>query len=197
MRETYKKTILARRAKRLGTPAPAGPPITAVLKLVLSVTFLRPINMLYTEPIVLAWSLYIGFSFAVVYSFFAAFPYVYTNVYGFTIQYNGLAFLSIAVGSIIGSVHVIVVDRYQYRRAFAAWKVQGAIGKCAPEHRLCAAMAGSIAVPVGLFWFAWTAREGTHWMVSMVAAVFVAWGNLCIFVRDSNNLLMRIAVHWY
>jgi hypothetical protein len=184
MRETYKKTIMTKRSKKLGTiPPPAGPSGLAALKFLLNITFLRPLHMLGTEPIVIAWSLYIGFSFAVVYSFFAAFPYVYSSVYGFDVTENGLTFLSIAVGSLIGSVHVILVDRLQWRKKFVAWKKQGNTEKCPPEYRLYGAMVGSFVLPIGLFWFAWTARPGTHWIVSVVAGIFTAWGNMCIFVR--------------
>ena len=189
MQETYKKTILAKRAKRLGTGAPPGPAGLVLLKFIFNVTFIRPLHMLYSEPIVIAWSLYIGFSFAVVYSFFAAFPYVYTSVYGFNTKENGLTFLGIAVGSIIGSLHVILVDRLQYRKYFAAWKSKGAIGKCPPEHRLYAAMAGSLGLPIGLFMFAWTAKSETHWIVSIIASVFTAWGNMCIFVSGLPKYL--------
>lgn len=74
MDETYKKTILARAAKKTGEKAPPGTSGFAALKFVFHVTFHRPLHMLFREPIVMAWSIYIGFSFAVLYSFFAAFP---------------------------------------------------------------------------------------------------------------------------
>ena len=186
MNETYKKTILQRHAKKLGLETPSGPAGLAALKFILNVTFFRPLHMLYTEPIVIAWSLYIGFSFGILYSFFAAFPYVYARVYGFDIQQIGLTFLSIAVGSILGSVTVILLDRLVYRRRYAVWRSQGAIGTLPPEHRLYAAMVGSISLPCGLFWFAWTARQDVHWISSVIAAVLIAWGNLCIFVSTQE-----------
>jgi hypothetical protein len=84
----------------------------------------------------------------VVYSFFAAFLYVYSSVYGFDVQENGLTFLSIAAGSLIGSLHMILVDRLQW------WKKQGNTEKCPPEYRLYDGMVGSFGLPLGLFWFA-------------------------------------------
>lgn len=187
MKETYKKTILQSHAKKLGLETPAGPSGLPALKFLLHVTFFRPIHMLYTEPIVIAWSLYIGFSFAVLYSFFAAFPYVYATVYGFDLQQIGLTFISIAVGSILGSLAVILADRLIYQRRLVIKKSQGSLGARLPEHRLYAAMMGSFGLPVGLFWFAWTAKADTHWISSVIAAVFIAWGNLCIFVRESSG----------
>lgn len=190
MQETYKKTILLKRAKQMGSATPPGPAGIAALKFLLNVTLFRPLHMLYSEPIVIVWSLYIGFSFAVVYSFFAAFPFVYSTVYGFDVEENGLTFLSIAVGSVAGSVHVILVDRIQWRKRFVGWKARGTTEKCPPEYRLYAAMIGGFGLPIGLFWFAWTARRDTHWIVSVVAGVFTAWSNMCIFVCDKS--LLRI-----
>jgi hypothetical protein len=188
MKETYKKTILQRNAKKLGIQTPAGPSGVALLKFLFNVTFFRPIHMLYTEPIVIAWSLYIGFSFAVLYSFFAAFPYVYATAYGFDIQQIGMTFLSLAIGSILGSVTVILVDRLVYQRYHRAWIAGGADGKVPPERRLYAAMIGGFGLPIGLFWFAWTAKPDVHWISSVIAAVFIAWGNICVFVSGHLRL---------
>lgn len=187
MKETYKKTILQSHAKKFGLETPAGPSGLPALKFMFHVTFFRPIHMLYTEPIVIAWSLYIGFSFAVLYSFFAAFPYVYATVYEFDLQQIGLTFISIAVGSILGSLTVILADRLIYQRRLVIKKSQGLFGAILPEHRLYAAMMGRFGLPIGLFWFAWTAKADTHWISSVMAAVFIAWGNLCIFVRESSD----------
>lgn len=43
-------------------------------------------------------------------------------------------------------------------------------------------MIGSLGLPIGLFWFAWTAKREVHWISPVLAAVPFAWGNLCIFV---------------
>lgn len=45
-------------------------------------------------------------------------------------------------------------------------------------------MFGSIGIPLGLFWFGWTADKGVHWAVPVVAAIPFAWGNLLLFVCE-------------
>ncbi|EKG14382.1 Major facilitator superfamily, partial [Macrophomina phaseolina MS6] len=82
--ETYKKAILKKRAKNrgLGPPKTAGPQGAAAIKFLLTVTLLRPVHMLFTEPIVTCISLYVAFAFAVLFAFFAAFPIVFGGVYG-------------------------------------------------------------------------------------------------------------------
>lgn len=54
----------------------------------------------------------------------------------------------------------------------------------APEYPLYAAMLGSFGLPVGLFWFAWSARGGVHWIVPVIGAVPFAWGNLSVFIGE-------------
>jgi hypothetical protein len=186
MKETYKKKILERHAKQNGIQVPSGPSGLAALKFMFYITFFRPLHMLYTEPIVVAWSLYIGFNFAVLYSTFAAFPFVYAHVYGFDIQHIGLTFISLAIGSTLGALTIILVDKLLYRKFSTLNNSQQNSNKTLPEHRLYAAMIGTFGMPIGLFWFAWTAREDVHWISSVVAAVFIAWGNLCVFVSEDE-----------
>ncbi|KAI9846206.1 MAG: hypothetical protein M1838_001367 [Thelocarpon superellum] len=181
--ETYQKTILQRRAKRLGIPPPpAGLSGVAAIGFLFRVTLARPVHMLVTEPIVGFFSLYVAFNFAVLFSFFAAFPYVFQSVYHFNIGETGLTFLALGLGSTVAAGVVILLDRTFYRKQHHAAKRDGRGGVVAPEHRLYAAMLGSFMLPVGLFWFAWTARPEVHWISPVLAAIPFAFGNLLIFV---------------
>lgn len=71
-------------------------------------------HMLYSEPIVIFWSLYIVFNFEVLYSLFVAFPFVYATVYGLSIQQTSPIFISIAIGSILGSLTITLLNRTVY-----------------------------------------------------------------------------------
>jgi len=59
----------------------------------------------------------------------------------------------------------------------------------APEKRLYAAMLGSVGLPMGLFWFAWTARKDVHWISPILATIPFAWGNLCVFTSVALYLV--------
>ena len=184
MKETYKKIILQRRAKRLGLPPPSkkGPTGFAALKFLFTVTLIRPVHMLLTEPIVASFSLYIAFNFSVLFGFFDAFPIVFQGVYGFDRGRAGLAWLSVLVGCLLAVITVVVVDRLTFRKHYEGSLRVGTGGVVAPEHRLYAAMLGSLGLPIGLFWFGWSARQDVHWISPVLAAVPFAWGNLCVFV---------------
>lgn len=128
------------------------------------------------------FSLYTAFAFGVLFLFFAAFPLVFqTPPYNFTPSQSGLTFLGIGIGVPLGGITGVVVDQLMYQKHSRQALSEGKLG-AAPEHRLYSAMMGSFGIPVGLFWFAWTADKGYPWAIVVASAVPFAWGNLCLFV---------------
>ena len=78
--------------------------------------------------------------------FLGAFPIVYQQERGWNEGIGGLAFLGLAVGMLIGLVYTIL-DNKRYTK----------LGNAAtPEDRLPPGMLGAVALPVGMFAFAWT-----------------------------------------
>lgn len=149
MTETYKKIILKKRAERQGVYLPPGPPPRAMLKVLVMVTLTRPIRMLFIEPIVFWYSLYISFNFAVLFAFFAAFPIVFGEVYHFNIGESGLPFLAIGFGCCLAAITAIIIDRVKYQKEQRKATAEGR-NAVAPEHRLYAAMIGSFGLPIGV-----------------------------------------------
>lgn len=137
--------------------------------------------MLFTEPIVIAFAIYVSFNFAVLYGFFAAFPAVFEGIYGFNTGESGLVFIAIAVGNVIGYGIFVLVDRLAYRPLLLAAKARGDAGPISPETRLYSALIGAILLPISLFWFAWTARPSIHWICPVIASVPFAIGNALVF----------------
>ena len=150
MQETYKKVILTRRGKKLGIPGPPKPPVKglAYMKLLLTITLIRPVHMLVREPIVLFFSLYNSFTFSVLFAFFAAYPYTFETVYGFNTWQYGLAFLGILLGVLLAVATGIMTDRLIYYRKYKMALEQGKT-VLPPEQRLYAAMMGSFGIPIG------------------------------------------------
>ncbi|KKA21423.1 hypothetical protein T310_4544 [Rasamsonia emersonii CBS 393.64] len=182
MRETYKKVLLQRRAKKRGHDTRSHHRIhpVAAIRAWMRDAMLRPLAMLVSEPIVLFFSLYIGFDFAVLYAFFASLQLVFKETYGFDSHETGLVFLSLAVGASLATVTSLLMDGLIYQKKRRQLENQG-LKKVPPEYRLYPAMIGSVGVAGGLFWFAWTARPDIHWASAVVALVPFNWGNLCIF----------------
>ena len=74
---------------------------------------LRPLEITILDPAVLFTNLYSSYSYGVYYSFFEAFPLVYTDMYGFSLGLTGTAFLSIVIACLIGSI-VYCIYLYWY-----------------------------------------------------------------------------------
>ena len=127
-------------------------------------------------------SLYTGFAFAVLFLFFAAFPYVFSRPpYSFTPSQSGLTFIPISIGVFVGGMTTIVVDRMVYMKKHQQATMKGN-PNADPEHRLYSAMLGSWGMVIGLFWFGWCADKGVHWAPTVVGVIPFAWGNICVFV---------------
>ncbi|KAJ5153691.1 Major facilitator superfamily [Penicillium coprophilum] len=184
-KETFHPIIKRRRAKELGLELPPSSPLSSKLRLFLTISLFRPISMLLTEPIVGFICLYIACEFATLFSFFAAFPLIFQGIYHFNIEESGLVFLTIVVGCLLGTVTVILCNFFLYLPKAS----KHPDGHVPPEYRLYPALIGSVGLPIGLFWFAWTSRADISWASPVVAIIVFAWGNLCVFVSTTQYLV--------
>ncbi|KAI1073204.1 hypothetical protein LB507_010871 [Fusarium sp. FIESC RH6] len=188
--ETYAPYILRKRAQRLSKVTGKTyisaldadkPPSSAAHQLGTALT--RPWVLLLKEPIVLITSIYISIIYGTMYMCFAAFPIVFQNGRGWSQGIGGLAFAGTVVGVILAILSFVFEDK-RYARA--------AVRKGAPlepEDRLPPAMVGSIFIPIGLFWFAWTIFQSIHWSVPIIGTVFFAWGLVLVFMALLNYLI--------
>ncbi|EXF73869.1 major facilitator superfamily transporter [Colletotrichum fioriniae PJ7] len=143
----------------------------------------RPWILLFREPIVLLLSLYMAIIYGTLYMLFAAFPIVYQQERGWSQGIGGLAFLGIMVGMVFAIIYTLP-ENGRYKR------VQERNGGFAPpETRLPSAMVGGVAIPIGLFWFAWTNNADIHWMVSIAAGVPFGFGMVLLFLSVMNYLI--------
>ena len=180
--ESFHPVLKRRLAKKRGEKDPTSAPKPTrgeKLRTFAVVGLIRPVRMLLLEPISSFTCLYVAAEFGTLFSFFAGVPYTFGRVYGFSLEQSGLVFLAIVVGCLLGLVAIMLCDVFLYRGR-AAHKFPK--NRIPPEYRLYPAMIGSVGLPLGLFWFAWTAREGVSWASPAVAIVPFAFGNFCVFV---------------
>jgi hypothetical protein len=114
---------------------------------------------------------------------FAAFPIVFQTKRGWDQGIGGLAFTGIVIGVILSIASFVLEDK-RYARA-----TRKRDGPMEPEDRLPPAMVGSILIPLGLFWFAWTTFPSVHWIVPIIGTVFFAWGLVLVFMALLNYLV--------
>ncbi|KAI9739862.1 MAG: MFS siderochrome iron transporter 1 [Claussenomyces sp. TS43310] len=194
--ETYSPVILRRRAAKMSKmtgkcyvsklQVEQGPKtVTHELK----TAIIRPWILLFMEPIVLVLSVFQAIVYGTLYLTFAAFPIVYQEDRGWSLGIGGLAFLGIAVG-IICAVIYSLWDNARYVRVLDSVK-----GRASPEARLPPGMVGSVALPISLFWFAWTNSPSIHWSVSIIATAPFGFGMTLIFLSIVNYLIDAYVIY--
>ncbi|KAL2755437.1 hypothetical protein ACRALDRAFT_1064442 [Sodiomyces alcalophilus JCM 7366] len=143
----------------------------------------RPWVLLFKEPIVFLLSLYMAIIYGTLYMLFAAFPIVYQQNRGWNQGIGGLAFLGIMVGMMF-AVGLTIPGNKRFAKMAEKYG-----GFAPPETRLPPAIIGSVALPIGLFWFAWTNSPSVHWMASIAAGVPFGFGMVLVFLSLMNYLV--------
>lgn len=104
------------------------------------------------------------------YSFFEAFPIVYSEIYNFNLGLTATSFLCILVSCIMG-----VTTYVCYLWFFLEPDVKKN-GLRTQEFRLRPALYAVFLPTIGLFLFGWTSREDIHWIVSIIGITIYAFG---------------------
>lgn len=181
--ETSSGNILLRRARRLRALT-SNPLLQAqseidqgskTLNAIIVESLWRPIVICMRDPAVLFTNLYTSFIYGIYYSYFEAFPLVYIGIYGFNLGEMGTTFICIVVGAVIGIVIYVSYVWFYLEPDILAH------GLRAQEHRLVPALIAVVALPVGLFIFAWTARADIHWIVSIIGITIFAIGAFILY----------------
>ncbi|KIX96704.1 uncharacterized protein Z520_07423 [Fonsecaea multimorphosa CBS 102226] len=193
--ETYAPVLLRRRAQLLSkvtgktymTKIDIERPL--VFKDVVKRSLSRPWALLFREPIVLLLSIYMAVIYGTLYLCFAAFPIIFQQGYGWNAGEEGLAFLGILLGTLIG-VGVIIFDNKRYTRIHHAHG-----GFAPPEARLPPVILGGVITIVGLAWFAATADPSVHFIVPILAGVPFGIGFILIFMQCTNYLIDSYVIY--
>lgn len=146
----------------------------------ISVSLYRPFHLLFTEPTVFFFSVWISFAWAILYLTFGAIPLVFQNNHGFTLEQACAVFASVSIGGIISTIVAIYAERYMKR--YHPEKTHS------PEGRLYYACIQSVLLPVGLFWFAWTQFASVPWIVPALAIGCATMGIYSVYLAVFNYL---------
>ncbi|GFF48458.1 MFS multidrug transporter, putative [Aspergillus udagawae] len=193
--ETYGPVLLIRRANQLSK---------ANSKLYISVleknqgkkkpseifqrALIRPWVLLFREPIVLVASLYMAIIYGTVYMFMSAMPIVYNEQRGWSEGIGGLAFMGIAVGIILGLAYAIYDNNRRYTKLLLSKSATA-------ESRLPPAIVGAVALPVGMFAFAWTNYPRIHWSVSIILSAPFGFGCVLVILPIINYLIDAYTIY--
>ncbi|KAK0546077.1 hypothetical protein OC845_004783 [Tilletia horrida] len=151
------------------------------VKMLLREVLIRPVFMLFTEPIVWSFAAFDGINYAVLYLALESFPLIYGG-FGFSLGAQNLAFIPFAVGFCIAYV-CYPIQLALERRALK----RSADGEMPPEARLLWCLGASPLFAVSLFIFAWTCRpEYAPWIASMIGTALYGAASHVIFIAVSD-----------
>lgn len=189
MRETYAIVILNRKAIRLrkktGNMDLISKTDAGLTPMVLfKRSLIRPTKLLLFSPIVLALSIFSALVFGLTYLLFTTFPSVFEEQYGFSSGVTGLSYLGLAFGMIFGVVLFSALSD-------KILKKQAGGGEMKPEFRLPLMVYLMPVMPVGFFWYGWSAHEKVHWIVPIIGTMFIGVGSLFVVVSISPVQLSK------
>jgi DHA1 family multidrug resistance protein-like MFS transporter len=120
------------------------------MKDILYKAIIKPIEINALDPAVLFSTVYTSLVYAIFYSFFEAFPLVFSEVYGFKFELSGLPFLGVFPGLLVAATLCMFSWHFQVVKPF---RTEGFKAFGIPEHRLVPALFACFWLPVGLFIF--------------------------------------------
>jgi hypothetical protein len=121
--------------------------------------------------------------YGIIYLLFTTFTFVFRDTYGFSASASGLTFIGMGIGSIVGVVALGIMSDKIYVKAT---KDNGGVAK--PEYRLPLMVYTSLLIPIGLFWYGWSAEKRAHWIVPIIGTSFVGVGMMGVVVSLSLSL---------
>lgn len=138
---------------------------------------LRPLYLLFTEPIVSACSMYLALCYSIFYMSFNVFPAVFQQLYGLSPGQCGLVQLTIGAGCVL-SLSVYWMYEQILRRV-----VHSSSTELKEEYyRLPLACLGGPLFVISLFWLGWASRLDVPFAVPMIAGIPFGMGFMCIFI---------------
>ncbi|CAI6093675.1 unnamed protein product [Clonostachys chloroleuca] len=173
--ESYEPVLLRQKATRIRrknkTMDATGQALKLGSKNIFIQSITRPTKLLFLTPNVALFSLYTGVVFGYLYLLFTTVTEVYETTYHFSQGATGLVFISIGVGALIGiSGFGALSDRIQNLL------IARNNGQPEPEFRLPPLIPGSFLIPIGLFWYGWSAQPHIHWIMPMIGLGWVGCG---------------------
>ncbi|KAJ7143807.1 polyamine transporter [Mycena epipterygia] len=147
----------------------------------LKIALLRPIVMLFTEPVVLFMSFYLSFVYSLLYLLFFAFPIAFVEIRGFSGGMTGVTFISIIIGIVIA----LALMPYQ-EKIYRKVTEHGSF----PEARLFPMLLGALTLPVALFVFAFTgAYSWVNFMGPCIAGALFGFSMILLYVAANSYIV--------
>ncbi|EAU90190.2 drug transporter [Coprinopsis cinerea okayama7 len=143
----------------------------------------RPLRLLFTEPIVAGFSIWVGFAWGVLYCFVESISSVFQDLHQFHLGQIGSVFAALTVGALLGFVLNVFVQERLYRIHHPRRDV---------EARLFSACLAGIIFPLSMVIYALSCSSSVHWMGLVVGISLFSCSAYLIYVASFTYI-----VDWY
>ncbi|KAK0622557.1 major facilitator superfamily domain-containing protein [Immersiella caudata] len=137
----------------------------------------RPTKMLFLSPLVFSLSLYMAFTYGVLYLLFTTIPIVFRETYRWGIGLTGLVYICMGAGNLAGWA---VITAYSDSSVVRQTKANGGVFE--PEMRLPLSIFFSVCLPITFFWYGWTAEYDVHWIWPILGLFPFAFGIIGLYL---------------
>lgn len=195
MRESYAPIVLRRKVQRLQKET-GNDKLRSKLdnglshKEIFLRAIVRPTRMLLFSPIVFLLSLYMAVVYGYLYLLFTTITGLFERSYGFSQGTAGLSFLGIGIGMMLG---LFIFGATSDKIVTALTKKHGTERK--PEYRLPPMMIAAALIPIGLFWYGWSAQARVHYIMPIIGTGFVGAGLIGTFMPISTYLVDAFTIY--
>ncbi|GBE86348.1 MFS general substrate transporter [Sparassis latifolia] len=144
----------------------------ASLTTLIYISCTRPIYLLITEPVVLSFTLWIGFVWGILYTMIESIGPVFQKLHGFNSGETGTVFSCLILSCVLG----VIGNVWQERLYLKYVEMRG------PEARLFAPCVAAIVFPAGLFIYAWSTYSHVYWISLCVGIVLIMWALWVVYL---------------
>ncbi|KZS94405.1 MFS general substrate transporter [Sistotremastrum niveocremeum HHB9708] len=137
----------------------------------------RPMVLLFQSFILFILSLYMAIQYGFLYLLFTAYPTIFPSLYGWSAGIDGMAYIGIGVGFLTSTIIGATLSNTLYLKMV---EKNNGVGK--PEFRIPSMFVGSALVPIGLFWFGWSAEAKIHWIMPIIGGGIFACGMMFTYL---------------
>ncbi|KAL8953315.1 MAG: hypothetical protein Q9222_000839 [Ikaeria aurantiellina] len=165
------------------------------LRSLLYAAAIRPFHMLFTEPVIAAFTLWSGLCFGIVYTGIQSVGQIYQVNYGFSSAQCGLLQIAVLVGLLLGVLPCLLQNTYYQNCTLQNNNIP------IPERRLPVSIVASLfGLTGGLFWYAWASCPYLHWILPTIGLAFIGFGvqvvvtAVALYIADAYSLFAGSAL---
>ncbi|CAI7596488.1 unnamed protein product [Penicillium glandicola] len=131
----------------------------------------KAVKMLFTEPVVFAFGLWISFAWFLTFLFLSVIPITFQEKRGWNEGVSGLPYIALCLGTTIGfGLNFFQIRKYKSLTSDPNVEI-------APEARLYGALCGAVWLPIGLF----TQYKDLPWIGPVIGLALITIGIFFIF----------------